>query len=88
MVRQIEAFIRNFSKEVKENNAAIFAGAGLSVGAGFVDWKSLLRPITEELGLDVDKEDNLVSVAQYHCNEKLQNRNRLNQLLIKARGQA
>lgn len=82
MVRQIEAFIRNFSKEVKENNAAIFAGAGLSAGAGFVDWKSLLRPITEELGLDVDKEDNLVSVAQYHCNEKLQNRNRLNQLLI------
>jgi hypothetical protein len=82
MVRQIEAFIRNFSKEVKENNAAIFAGAGLSVGAGFVDWKKLLSPITEELGLDVDKEDNLVSIAQYHCNEKLQNRNRLNQLLI------
>ena len=82
MVRQIEAFIRNFSKEVKENNAAIFAGAGLSVGAGFVDWKRLLSPIIEELGLDVDKEDNLVSVAQYHCNEKLQNRNRLNQLLI------
>lgn len=82
MVRQIEAFIRNFSKEVKENNAAIFAGAGLSVGAGFVDWKILLRPITEELGLDVDKEDNLVSIAQYHCNEKHQNRSRLNQLLI------
>lgn len=82
MIRQIEAFIRNFSKEVKENNAAIFAGAGLSVGAGFVDWKRLLSPITEELGLDVNKEDNLVSIAQYHCNEKLQNRNRLNQLLI------
>jgi NAD-dependent SIR2 family protein deacetylase len=82
MVRQIEAFIRNFSRELKENNAAIFAGAGLSVEVGFVDWKSLLKPITEELGLDVDKEDNLVSIAQYHCNEKLGNRNRLNQQLI------
>ena len=80
--RQITNFIRNFVKEVKENNAAIFAGAGMSVSAGFVDWKTLLKPITEELGLDVAKEDNLVSVAQYHFNEKGQNRHRLNQLLL------
>jgi hypothetical protein len=82
MKRKIDSFIRKFAKEVKENNAAVFAGAGLSVGAGFVDWKTLLKPITEELGLDVAKEDNLVSVAQYHCNEKGQNRHVLNQLLL------
>lgn len=82
MEYQIETFIKNFSKEVKESNAAIFAGAGLSVAAGFVDWKTLLRPVTEELRLKVDQEDNLVSIAQYHCNEKSGNRSRLNQLLI------
>jgi hypothetical protein len=82
MQRKINSFIRKFAKEVKENNAAIFAGAGLSVAAGFVDWKTLLKPITEELGLDVAKEDNLVSVAQYHINEKAQNRHDLNQLLL------
>lgn len=82
MDREIAIFIKNFAKEVKESNAAIFAGAGLSVAAGFVDWKTLLMPITEELGLNVKKEDNLVSVAQYHFNEKGRNRSRLNQLLI------
>jgi hypothetical protein len=32
-------FLREFSKEVEEGNAAIFAGAGLSIPAGFVDWR-------------------------------------------------
>ena len=34
-----EQFIRDFTKELRSNNAAIFAGAGLSIPAGFVDWK-------------------------------------------------
>lgn len=82
MEHEIASFIKNFAKEVKENNAAIFVGAGLSASAGFVDWKSLLKPIAEELRLDISKEDNLVSLAQYHYNEKGQNRHRINQLLV------
>ena len=75
-------FLNIFSKEIEDNNAAIFAGAGLSVSSGFVNWKELLKSIAEELGLDVDKEENLVSLAQYHCNEQSGNRSRLNQILI------
>lgn len=82
MEHQIASFIKNFAKEVKESNAAVFAGAGMSAAAGFVDWKTLLKPIADDLRLDISKEDNLVSVAQYHCNEKGQNRHRINQLLI------
>lgn len=82
MEHQIASFINHFAREVKENNAAIFAGAGLSAAAGFVDWKTLLKPIAEELRLNIGKEDNLVSVAQYHYNEKGQNRHRINQLLV------
>lgn len=82
MNREIRSFINNFAKEVKESNAAIFAGAGMSAGAGFVDWKTLVKPLADELGLDIDKEDNLVAVAQYHYNEKGQNRHRINQVLI------
>ncbi|WP_209366274.1 SIR2 family protein [Sediminibacillus dalangtanensis] len=55
-------------KELRNNNLAIFAGAGLSRGSGFVDWKELLRDIADELELDIDKELDLVSVAQYHVN--------------------
>jgi hypothetical protein len=82
MDKQIEIFINKFLKELEEENAAIFAGAGLSVGAGFVNWRELLRPIAEQLHLDVDKEHDLVSVAQYHCNHHCGNRHELNQLLI------
>lgn len=82
MTHEIEAFINDYLKEVREDNAAIFAGAGLSAPAGCVNWRELLRPIADELNLDIDKEHDLVAVAQYHCNENAGNRHRLNQLLI------
>lgn len=66
--REITNFINNFSDEIQNENAAIFAGAGLSVGSGVVSWKELLRKPAEEIGLDVDKESNLVDVAQYIYN--------------------
>ena len=61
---------------------AIFAGAGMSAGVGFVNWSELLRPIAEELGLDVDRETDLVALAQFHCNDNANNRSQLNQRLI------
>jgi len=87
--RDIDTFINKFVKELEEENAAIFAGAGLSVAAGFVSWKTLLAPIAHELGLNIDTETDLVSIAQYHCNEK-QNRAGLNQELMEqfSRGHA
>lgn len=80
--KDVEAFIDKFVEELKEENAAIFAGAGLSVAAGYVDWKGLLAPIAAQLQLDIDKEYDLVSLAQYHCNERSGNRHGLNQQLI------
>jgi len=81
MSKHTEHFVETFVKELEEENVAIFAGAGLSVGAGYVDWKKLLQPIAEELGLDIDKEHDLISLAQYHLNEK-GNRSALNRALI------
>ena len=76
-----EQFIRDFTKELRSNNAAIFAGAGLSIPAGFVDWKGLLKEIISDLGLDPEIETEYVTLAQYHCNEK-QSRNRLTQTIF------
>lgn len=75
-------FLRDVGKELVEENVAIFAGAGMSAGAGFVNWSELLRPIAEELGLDVDRETDLVALAQFHCNDNANNRSQLNQRLI------
>jgi len=73
MNAQIKAFIDRYVKEIKENNAAVFIGAGFSKSSGFVDWKGLLKDVASELELDIDKEGDLVSLAQYHYNK---NRNR------------
>ena len=62
-------FLREYSRELHNKNAAVFAGAGLSMETGYVDWKGLLREIIQDLGLDPDKEHDLVTLAQYHCNQ-------------------
>lgn len=65
-----EELIREFSKAIREGNAAVFAGAGLSRPSGFVDWKELLRPLAKDIRLDVNKENNLLAIAQYYRNSK------------------
>ncbi len=82
MDREQELFIQDFLKELFEENIAVFAGAGLSTPAGVVNWRDLVRPLADELGLNVDLEHDLVSVAQYHFNENGKQRHKINQLLI------
>lgn len=73
--------LSNFSKELRSGDAALFIGAGLSRSSGFVDWKELLRGLASDLNLDVDKESDLVALAQYHVNKR-GGRGHINQLLI------
>lgn len=74
--------IDQFLKEVESGDAAIFAGAGLSVSAGFVDWKGLLKDLADELNLDIEQEYDLVSLAQFHVNAAVGNKYRLQKVLI------
>lgn len=78
----INSFLLTYSEEIEADNAAIFAGAGLSRAAGFVDWKQLLKSVASSLQLDVEKEHNLVALAQYYCNARLGSRGRINKLLL------
>lgn len=71
--REIESFIKDFVKDLAENNVALFAGAGMSRGAGYVDWRGLLSDIANDVGLDVTLEHDLISLAQYHVNENRSN---------------
>ncbi|OAV70512.1 hypothetical protein Barb4_01310 [Bacteroidales bacterium Barb4] len=79
---EIKEFLRVYGQALKDNNAAVFAGAGLSKASGFVDWKGLMREIAANLGLDVDQETDLIAIAQYHINERLGNRSVINQTII------
>lgn len=84
MRHDIEAFIEEFLAEMIEGNAAIFAGAGLSMPAGFVDWRNLIAPLMRELQLDVTLETDLVAAAQFHVNANGKNRHKLHQAVISA----
>ncbi|MFA9370989.1 MAG: SIR2 family protein [Labilibaculum antarcticum] len=80
--KEIESFIKDFVNDLTENNAAVFAGAGMSKGAGYVNWPELLEDIALELGLKVNKEYDLISLAQYHVNEKGGNKAKLNRTIL------
>lgn len=62
-------FLKDYSSAVIQGHAAIFAGAGFSSSAGFVNWKGLVKDLASEIGLDVDKEYDMVALSQYYDNE-------------------
>lgn len=82
MTSKVEVFIDKFVAELRQNNAAVFVGAGLSTSAGFVDWAGLLTPLAKEIGLDSTKETDMVALAQYYLNAKRGQRSQINQLLV------
>jgi hypothetical protein len=67
---EIEAFIKSFVKDVEQDSAAVFIGAGMSKAVGYVDWPELLRDIADELELKIELELDLISLAQYHVNKR------------------
>nr|VFK10618.1 MAG: hypothetical protein BECKLPF1236A_GA0070988_100411 [Candidatus Kentron sp. LPFa]VFK26697.1 MAG: hypothetical protein BECKLPF1236C_GA0070990_100383 [Candidatus Kentron sp. LPFa] len=68
--REQSQFIKRYAEVLGSGDAALFAGAGLSRAAGYVDWRALLKEIAIDLDPDIDRESDLVALAQYHLNEK------------------
>jgi Sir2- and TIR-associating SLOG family/SIR2-like domain len=60
-----ERFIKEFPKAVSDDAAAIFVGAGASIGAGYPSWKDLLHDIGEELGVRSSDIFDLAALAQW-----------------------
>ncbi len=78
---EIEIFIKDFVKDLDEGTASIFAGAGLSVPAGYVNWTELMAEIAHDLGLNINNEKDLVSLAQFHVKEN-QTRSKINRKIL------
>lgn len=62
-------FINEYVKALNNNRGVLFAGAGLSVPSGGINWRDLLREEAASIDIDVDRENDLISVAQYIYNE-------------------
>ena len=61
-------FIKKYTEAIIRDEAAVFAGAGYSKEAGFCDWKGLLSDIAQDIELDIEKETDYISLAQYYEN--------------------
>ena len=87
--REIESFINNYIKALREKNAVVFVGAGMSVAQGFFDWKKLLKPIADKLGLDIDEEQHdLTALAQFFVDDHGGVRGELDQILVEEYGKS
>ena len=62
--------LEEIEKVMKNNELAAFIGAGLSISARAGSWKDLLREAAKKIGLDVEKEQDLISLAQYYSNSQ------------------
>lgn len=74
----IENFVNDYVESLLQKEAGLFVGAGLSFDSGMPSWKELLRKPALSIGLDVEKEEDLVTVAQYFVNESNYARTRIN----------
>lgn len=73
------SFIKEYVQQLKCGKASLFIGSGISRKAGYANWKDILRECAEEIGLEVDKESDLITLAEYYVRDKL--RTKINQTI-------
>lgn len=67
---KLNDFINEYANSLKNGEAGLFVGAGLSFDSGMPSWKELLRKPAKSIGMDVDREEDLITLAQYFVNEE------------------
>jgi hypothetical protein len=65
----LRRFLKEFPQEVREDTAAVFVGAGVSMAAGYPSWGGLLAEIGEELGVKSKDVHDLAALAQWSIQE-------------------
>lgn len=65
---EVDTFVEDYGGAVEAHRATVLVGAGLSMGAGYPSWNSLLEPHRVELGVPANVID-LTMMAQYVENE-------------------
>jgi len=61
-------FIKRISQKMRNNELSIFLGAGISTPLGIPSWKNLMRPLANDLGLDIERQYDYYALAQYYVN--------------------
>ena len=67
IMEQNISYLDEVYEQMKLGYISVFAGAGLSVSSGYVDWKQLLEPLCKQMRLSINKD--LTEIAQYYKNQ-------------------
>lgn len=67
--RSRQTFLKNFPEALLNESGAVFIGAGVSMGAGYPSWATLLEEIGDELGVNPRDVYDLAALAQWSIHE-------------------
>lgn len=70
MICDITEFKENYINLILNGYGAIFAGAGLFCKEGYLNWQKTAEKVSAELRMELGKESNFFTAAQYYKNEK------------------
>ena len=62
--------LNNIAQRIIDNECSLFVGAGLSLNSNLPSWHQLLKPCADELGIKIESNSNLLSLAQFYANNK------------------
>ncbi|MCA8430556.1 SIR2 family protein [Burkholderia seminalis] len=62
-------FLKDYTEALIGGGGAVFVGAGVSMGAGYPSWASLLTEVGEELGVKSGELHDLAALAQWSIQE-------------------
>lgn len=63
-----DRFLKEYADAIRNNDAAVFVGAGVSMAAGYPSWIGLMKEIGEELGVKSKDVHDLAALAQWSLN--------------------
>lgn len=79
-------FILMVAERMQNEKCELFVGSGISRGSGVASWSEILRPLAEEININLQDTMDLPLIAQYIINENSGNANILKLQLDKAFG--
>ena len=80
-----DTLINKISDALYDGSGVIFVGSGISATSTKVDWFQLIKPLSDELDINIDNEhDDLPTIAQYIVNDHTGNRGSLINSISKA----
>lgn len=62
-------FLKDYSEALIDGGGSVFVGAGVSMGAGYPSWATLLTEVGEELGVKSGELHDLAALAQWSIQE-------------------